>query len=195
MSTVPAVKPVEEEQRPLVLHGYSWEQYLSIEAFFEETGTRVKFLHGDLEIMPPVSEHHENRKSHIGRLIEAFCLERDIEYFAKGSYTMLKPGESGGEPDECYCFGENKPWPDLVVEVALTSGGLSKRAFYATFPVPELWIWRKDRLEVHAFDPDREAYEAVEASRQLPGIDLGWLVECSRLEATSQAVKAFRARL
>jgi Uma2 family endonuclease len=177
------------------LRGYTWEQYLSIEQVFEGTGTRVRFWRGQLEIRPPVSEHHENRKSHLARLIEAFFLERDIEFYAKGNYTLLKPQEAGGEPDECYCLRENKEWPDLVVEVALTSGGFSKRSFCATFPIPELWIWRNDSLEVHDFDPATAAYHSLPESRQLPGIDLNWLVECSRIEATSQGIKTFRSRL
>jgi Uma2 family endonuclease len=107
----------------------------------------------------------------------------------------LKPQEAGGEPDECYCLRENKEWPDLVVEVALTSGGFSKRSFCATFPIPELWIWRNDSLEVHDFDPATAAYHSLPESRQLPGIDLNWLVECSRIEATSQGIKTFRSRL
>ncbi len=90
---------------------------------------------------------------------------------------------------------ENKQWPDLVVEVALTSGGISKRAFYATFPIPELWIWRKEQLEVPQFDSATGTYQAAPESRQLPGMDLDWLVQCSRIEATSQAIKTFRSRL
>lgn len=181
-----------QEQNSLLLSGYTWQQYLSIEKCFEETGTQVRFLHGQLEIMPPVSEHHEERKSHLGRLIEAWCLEKDIDFFTRGNFTMAKPEESGGEPDESYSFGEKKKWPDLVVEVALTSGGLSKRKFYATFPVPELWIWRKDQLEVHLYNEGTSEYEKAEESVSLAGINLDWLVECSMIPATSQAIRAFR---
>ena len=195
MTVVQEVAP-PEEQSPLVLFGYSWEQYLSIEKVFEETGTKVRFLRGRLEIMPPVSENHEVKKSHIGCLIEAWCLEKEIEFFTRGNFTMLNPEESGGEPDESYSFGEaKKKWPDLIVEVALTSGGLSKREFYATFPVPELWIWRKGALEVHLFDKDSKEYVESDESQQLPGIDLDWLVECSKISSTSKAIKTFREKI
>lgn len=183
------------EQTPLLLNGYTWEQYLSIEEIFRERGTRVRFLQGELEIMAPVSENHERKKSNIGCLIEAWCLEKDIEFISKGNYTMTKPDESGGEPDECYCFHEDKQWPDLVVEVALTSGGLSKRAFYATFPVPEIWIWRQDSLEVHLFNNSKNEYSKADTSEQLPGIDLAWLVDCSNIKLTSEAIKTFRSKL
>jgi hypothetical protein len=39
--------------------------------------TRIAFLDGALEIMSP-SKDHERIKSYIGRLIEAYALERDI---------------------------------------------------------------------------------------------------------------------
>ena len=93
-------------QSPLVLPGFTWEQYLSIEELFEESGVQIRFLQGKLEIMPPVSEYHENRKSHIARLVETWCVEKDVNFFGKGNYTMLNPEESGGEPDECYCLRE-----------------------------------------------------------------------------------------
>jgi len=186
---------VSQEQCPLVLPGFTWEQYLAIEKCFEETGVGIRYLKGYLEIMPPVSERHEERKSHLGCLIEAWCLEKDIEFYTRGNFTMTVPKVAGGEPDESFSFREKKEWPDLVVEVALTSGGLSKRSFYASFPVPELWIWRKDALEVYVFNGETGAYEAVEESRQLPGIDLAWLVECSRIASTSQAIKTFRQRI
>ena len=173
----------------------TWEQYLSIEELFEESGVQIRFLQGKLEIAPPVSEYHENRKSHIARLVETWCVEKDVNFFGKGNYTMLNPEESGGEPDECYCLRENKEWPDLVIEVALTSGGLSKRKFYATFPIPELWIWRNEKLEVHTFNLDTQEYETAEESVQLPGIDLDCLVECSQLESTRDAIVTFRDRI
>lgn len=90
---------------------------------------------------------------------------------------------------------EDKEWPDLAVEGALTSGGLSKRKFYATFPVPELWIWRKDNLEVHVFDATKGEYDLSESSTQLPGIDIAWLVECSKIHITSEAIKSFRSKI
>ncbi len=183
------------EQNSLVLWGFTWEQYLSIEELFEESGVGIRFLNGKLEIEPHISEYHENRKSHIACLVECWCVEKGIDFFGKGNYTMAKAETAGGEPDECYCLRENKQWPDLVVEVALTSGGLSKREFYSQFPVAELWIWRNDRLEVHCYDDEAKTYRQVENSDQLPGLDLDWLVECSRLESTRDAIVTFREKI
>jgi len=153
---------------------------------------RVRFLDHQIEIMAPVSEAHEERKSHLGRLVETWCFHRGIRFAIRGNTTLLRPDEAGGEPDESYCFGEKKPIPDLAIEVALTSGGLSKRAFYAKFAVPELWIWREDRLEVFVRDAAAESYQAVVESAVLPGLDLGLLAECARMEYASDAIQEFR---
>ena len=90
------------------------------------------------------------------------------------------------------CFGEKKEISDLVIEVALTSGGLSKRAFYRKFPVPEVWVWRRDHLEEFHWDAAAEDYVASEASRCLPGLDLGRLEVCARMDCASDAIRAFR---
>jgi Uma2 family endonuclease len=183
------------EQAPLVLSGYTWEQYQSIEELFSGSGVRVRFLDHELEIMAPVSEEHEERKSHLGCLVETWCSHRGMRFFIRGNTTMTRPGEASGEPDESYCFGEKKPVPDLVIEVALTSGGLSKRAFYQKFGVPELWIWRQDRLEVFCWNPTTRDYTPSGESRVLPGLDLGALAECARMDCASDALTEFRKRI
>jgi len=185
---------LQPEQTPLVLSGYTWQQYQSIEELFSGSGVRVRFLDHQIEIMAPVSEAHEERKSHLGCLVETWCLERRIRFCIRGNTTLLRQDEGGGEPDESYCFGEKKPVPDLAIEVALTSGGLSKRAFYAKFAVPELWIWRQERLEVFVWDVEEGNYRASVESAVLPGLDLGLLVECARMEYASDAIQEFRRR-
>jgi len=110
-------------QPPLVLPGYRWEHYLSLEESFQDTGVRIRFLKNYIEIMPPISEGHESRKRSIGYLVETWCIEHEIDVFAQGSTTLKKEGEGGGEPDESYCFREKKECPDLAIEIALTSGG------------------------------------------------------------------------
>jgi Uma2 family endonuclease len=195
MNTLITMAVLRPEQSPLVLPGYTWEQYQSIEELFSGSGVRVRYIDHELEIMPPVSEEHEERKSHLGRLLETWCFHRGIRFFIRGNMTMLREGEAGGEPDEAYCFGERKPVSDLVIEVALTSGGLSKRAFFRKFPVPELWIWRRDHLEIFVWDGAAEHYDASTESKVLPGLDLGLLAECARMDCASDAVLEFRKRL
>lgn len=183
-----------ERQGSLVLPGYSWDHYLSLGGLFQDSGVRVRFLDNFLEIRAPISEAHEERKTHIGCLIEAWCVARDIEIFGRGSATLKIPEEAGGEPDESYCFHDKKPRPDLVIEVALTSGGLSKRAFYAKFQIPELWVWRDERLELHVFDKAAGEYREAVASVALEGIDHAAVADCSALPSINQALREFRKR-
>ena len=82
--------------------------------------------------------------------------------------------------------------PDLVIEIALTSGGLSKRAFYAKFRVPEIWIWRKDHIEVHVFDEQTNQWQETRESRVLPGIPIDAVETCAILPSITQAVCEFR---
>ena len=108
---------------------------------------------------------------------------------------MTSPNKSGGEPDESYCFHEKKDTPDLAIEVALTSGGLSKRAFYASLGVPELWIWRNNTLEVHLLNNKQDDYNLSDKSQQLDGINLGDVQECALMDFASDAVIEFKQRL
>lgn len=195
LETIDAVEP-NAEQRPFLLPGCTWEQYVALDELFEEQRIRIRYLDHWIEIMFPISQNHERRKSHLGRLVETWCLERVIEFFINGSTTMRKEKEAGGHPDESYVFHEDREdRPDLVIEIALTSGGLSKRAFYRKFGVPELWIWRKDRLEVHFYTPAKADYVPSEQSTVLPGIPLADVEECARLEGASQAIREFRKRI
>ena len=190
--TVPIAEvPDYSGQSPLVLPGYLWEHYTSLADLFEDTGVRVRFLNNHIEIMPPISEGHESRKRSIGYLVETWCIEKEIDVYAHASTTLKKEGEGGGEPDESYCFHENKDCPDLAIEIALTSGGLSKRKFYQVFQVPEVWIWRQEKLEVFVLGENGE-YQAATESSQLPGLDLAAVEKCAPLSPMNAAVREFR---
>lgn len=88
------------------------------------------YLEGTLEIMSP-SPEHEVDKTTIARLIEIHALERDIDLTGYGSTTFRKPAQERGlEPDECYCFGQLKEFPDIGLEVIVSSGGIDKLSIY-----------------------------------------------------------------
>lgn len=97
----------------------------------EKGAPRFAYLDGALEIMT-FSKSHEGIKSAIGRLVEAYCLERGIRFSPFGGWTQEDQSEeSGAEPDECYLFGgEEADRPHLVIEVVWTSGGLNKLEIY-----------------------------------------------------------------
>ncbi len=182
--------PVEDQI--VVLRGATWADFERLLEIRGDTGgPRIAYLDGSVEVMSP-SKSHELLKSKIGRLVEVWCLERDLTFEVVGSWTLKdQPKESGLEPDECYVFGDqpDAERPDLAIEVIWTSGGLSKLEIYKRLGVREVWHWRRGALEVHVLR-DGE-YEARERSEVLPGIDLKELV--SHLEQpASAAIRAYR---
>jgi Uma2 family endonuclease len=179
------------------LHGATWADYLRLlEIRGDHSAPRITYLEGTLEIMSP-SRTHEEIKSYIGRLVEAWCLERGIEFTPYGSWTLKnKREERGAEADECYVFGpepKRKRRPDLAVEVIWTSGGIDKLEVYRKLGVREVWYWEDGRIGVHVLRGAR--YEAAPASEALPGIDLEQLASFLDRPSASQAIRDYRAAL
>lgn len=159
-----------EEDRLIVIPGVSWEAYVKMDELLDDSPVRMKWCNELLEIMSPISRHHELIKSNIGRMIEAFCHKRGIFFQTTGSTTLRKEEMRGGEPDESYIFTRGQESTDLVIEAALSSGGIDDLDFYRPLEIPEVWIWQKGRLTVHAFRDG--GYVAVQESQFLPGLDL-----------------------
>ncbi len=181
------------EDRIVVLEGATWgdfQRLLSIRG--DRPVPRLAYLEGLVEIMTP-SRYHESIKSDLGRLLEAWCLERGVDFSPYGSWTLEdKELERALEPDECYVFGDEplgRP-PDLAIEVIWTSGGLDKLEIYRKLDVREVWVWRRGRLTVHVLQG--ESYQEVPASGALPGIDLDQLLSCLSRPTASQAIRAYR---
>lgn len=103
--------------------------------------------------------------------------------------------EAGAEPDESWCVGGEKEFPDLVLEVALTSGGLNKLDIYRRFGVREIWFWRRDGLQIFALRPDGSGYERSAASQLLPYLDVSLMERCVKMDSWMDARRAFRAGL
>ncbi len=140
-----ALEP-DRDDRPhedhfVVLHGVSWSDYQRVlEIRGDHSSPRIAYLEGRLEIMSP-SGSHERIKSLIGRLVEVWCLEHDVEFTTVGSWTLEdKTTDRGVEPDECYIFGPPRGAlrPDLAIEVIWTSGGLAKLEIYRKLGVAEV---------------------------------------------------------
>lgn len=131
---------IDDPEQRFITSGVSWQQYEVLLAELEDRNRyRVTYLEGVLEIMSP-SRRHEKSKSLIGSLLEAYFQEARIAYFPLGSTTFCKPDESGTEPDECYCLYQEKEFPDLAIEVVLTSGGIDKLKIYQRLGVREVWF-------------------------------------------------------
>lgn len=175
------------------LYGVSWDDYLRILAMRgDKSGPRITYLEGTLEIMSP-SRGHEGVKSFIGCLVEAWCLDRAIDFSPYGSWTLKrKEKKRGVEPDECYVFGSKKASrPHLAIEVEWSRSGLDKLDVYRKLGVQEVWRWRDGRITVHVLRG--EQYHPAPRSVALPELDLDLL--CSFLDrpTVSQGIRDFRA--
>lgn len=120
------------------------------------------------------SRTHEEIKSYLGCLVEAWCLERGIELTPYGSWTLKNKREKrGAEADECYVFGsepKRKRRPDLAIEVIWTSGGIDKLKVYRKLGVREVWHWEDGSIQMHVLRGAE--YESAPAREVQPGIDL-----------------------
>ena len=85
--------------------------------------------------------------------------------------------------------------PDLALEIALSSGGIRKLELYRQLSIPEVWIWRKSRLEMHGLRPDGSGYDPLEESRFLPGLSKSLIERCIAIEPWEEARRIFREGL
>jgi Uma2 family endonuclease len=183
------------EDHVVCLKGMGWQDFerlLTIRG--EKANPRFAYLEGTLEIMSP-SRTHESLKSMIGRLVEAYCLDRGIRFSPVGAWTLKdKLKEAGLEPDECYIFdADETDRPHLAIEVVWTSGSIDKLEIYRRLGVAEVWYWRKGRLEVYVLTD--EGYRSKACSARLPGLDLELLTRFLDQPSAYDAIQGFRSAL
>lgn len=185
----------EPEQR-IVHSGISWERYLTIDRTLgtDRSVPRLYYLEGELEIMT-TSNEHERIKELIGDLIVIYFEESGLDVVPRGQATLReKLRQAGAEPDKSWCIGPEKAFPDLVLEVALSSGGIEKLDIYRHFAIPEVWFWRRKKLEIFGLDGSG-AYRPLGGSALLPGLDIALIERCVAIASWQQARREFRAGL
>ncbi|WP_414581869.1 Uma2 family endonuclease [Scytonema sp. PCC 10023] len=166
----------DDPEERFITTGVSWEQYEELlNRLGDSPWYRVSYLEAVLEIMSP-SRRHDQSKTNIGMLLEAYFQETRTRFWGLGSTTFRRQEKRGGtEPDECYCIGVEKELPDLAIEVVLTSGGVDKLAVYKRLGIKEVWFWHNTEFEVyHLRGKD---YEKISHSELLPGLDLALLAQ------------------
>jgi Uma2 family endonuclease len=180
----------------------NWEQYEELLARIgDSAGYRVTYLDGVLEIISP-SRRHEISKSRMRNLLVIYFLEAEINYFPFGSTTLRQEEKSGGtEPDEAYCIGTDKEFPDLAIEVIITSGGIKKLDVYRRLKVREVWFWQNDgfslyhlREEIPVQFGETCGYELIKKSELLPELDVEMFAECVKHPNPLAAAKEWRKR-
>jgi hypothetical protein len=165
-----------------IQRGKTWAQFEHLQQGFANTrGVKLFFYNSTIEILMP-SEAHEMFKKIIAILIEAFLLDRQVEFKPTGSMTQKREGFAAAEADESYEIQGLK----LSIEVNFTSGDIAKLDCYRALDVDEVWFWEDGVLEVYGLTAD--GYQKLNNSRipVLAAIDLSVLADCILIGETSR---------
>ena len=87
-------------------------------------------------------------------------------------------------------MGVNGEFPDLAVEVVVTSGGINKLEAYKRLQIPEVWFWENGALRMYSLGAD--GYAEVDRSFVLPDLDVVLLARCINIENHLQAMREFK---
>ncbi|NEO30431.1 MAG: Uma2 family endonuclease [Symploca sp. SIO3C6] len=192
--TLQLLEPPTQENC-ITFYGVSWEQFERIEVALEGiTGVRLTYLDGTLDIMAPLSPEHEDSKSTIGLLLEAYLRENRIRFYVRGGPTLgSRAVGARGEPDESYNLETKKDIPDIAIEVVITSGGVDKLEKYKRWRVPEVWFWHKGKLAIYCLREQEKQfeYQKLAGSEFLPELDLVLLENCANRNDQYDAVNEF----
>lgn len=198
IEAMPQLDSDESRDHVVVFSGVPWSTYESLlRARGEGPRPRLAYLDGTLEIMT-TSMPHELDKKLLGRLVEAYAEERDIELNGGGNATFRKKVKKVGlEPDECYWVGTvDERAPHFAIEIVHSSGGIDKLEIYRRLGVREVWFWLDGAIAIFVLEEGR--YGRVTEGLAVPGIDIAHL---SRLITTpnyrrqTSMVRAYRRSL
>ncbi|MBA3921675.1 MAG: Uma2 family endonuclease [Nostocaceae cyanobacterium] len=194
---IPLLEQPTTEERLVTLQGVTWEQFKGIEAHLQDNcDVRLSYLSGILEIMSPIGEQHEEVKSTLSLLLDAYLKELGIRFYKRGGFTLEEPGYASGTPDESYSIGTKKDTPDIVIEIIVTSGSINRKELYKPKKVPEVWFWESDTLRIFPLNAVGE-YEEVTRSGFLPDLDpqllLRYIAYPDQYDAWEEFIQAIRS--
>ena len=185
------LEKLEGLDEPILIDELSWREFKVVEQLLSRPGVRLSFLDGVLEIRRMPGEKHETIKERIGSLLDLYLLQMGIDYQPTGSMTLESPsGLVKREADKSYKLGANREFPDLAVEVVVTSGGINKLEAYKRLQIPEVWFWENGALRMYSLGAD--GYAEVDRSFVLPDLDVVLLVRCINIENHLQAMREFK---
>jgi Uma2 family endonuclease len=145
------VLPIPEESprdRTVAIQG-DWAHFKLIQQGCKASpGTRLFYFDGTIEILIP-SRLHENFSHAIGVLLTLFLANQGILFVGIGSADQEAEDVASAQPDQSYCIGEEKPIPDLSIEVIFSSGSVKKLQRYQAIGVPEVWLWEDGALAIY----------------------------------------------
>ena len=184
--------PVSSDGDPLTQHiviSGQWGHFKLIQQGFEHSKARLSYYDGRIEIIMP-GRFHELFKKIIGLLIEAYLLDRKVNFLPTGSMTQTIEQIASAEADESYEIGELK----LSIEVRVTSGSLAKLMLYKALGVNEVWFWEDGVLAIYHLNNDE--YEKCDSSQipELSELDIAVFNQCILMGETDwvEAVTTLR---
>jgi Uma2 family endonuclease len=154
------------------------------------------------------SSGHENLNCSIELLFVLLASEMEIDFLAAGSTTFRRSDLlKGFEPDTSFYIRNADairnpdkidlsvdPPPDLVIEVEVTNPAIPKLPIFAAAGVPEVWLYRDDRIEILALDSG--TYHKKNETSFLPGVTdstLTKFVQSSRTMKSTAWIRSVRA--
>jgi Uma2 family endonuclease len=165
---------------PILLKHISWATYESLlNDYADQSGTRLTYDRGLLEIMSPLKLHEQTHYV-LSEIVSALAFAWDIDHIGLESTTFKREDlERGFEPDACFYLRDvariaplpqinltaGDPPPDLVIEVDFTSPSLDKMPLFAAVGVPEVWRWSNGA--VRFFTLSAENYQERQMSEVL----------------------------
>jgi Uma2 family endonuclease len=199
-----------ESNRFITLNTLIWETFEDLMADVEGSrGWRFVYDNGVLEIRMPLQEHEEPKELLVD-FITVLVDELGLEMRKLGSLTLTREDLNRSiEPDSC-CYIQNEalvrgknsldlktlPPPDLAIESDHTNSSFNKFNIYAALGVPELWLYRKKRIEVYLLAEGR--YELSDTSLALPLFPIkeaAALIEQNGEMGQRAVVRLFRAQI
>lgn len=163
---------------PFSIIGVTWADYENIVREFSGTNAfRVSFNRGILKIVRPSPEHE-----HFAELLKilvfsaAEYLKTKIKFF--GTTRISNSALSKAvEPDASYFvnrvglvkgmnFDIGKIPPDVVVEIDIDHADINKFEIYASFGIPEYWIYDNRQLKMFRLQENKN-YQEISASVEL----------------------------
>ena len=168
--------------RAVRIDGVGWDGYrLLLRAFAGNSGVRLTYDRGKLEIVSPTFRH-ESYAGALGKFVTFLCLGLKRPLVSGGSMTLRRRRwQRGVEPDRCFwiasahrLFGRpdidlrTDPPPDLVIEVDVTHRSIKRLPIYARLGVPEVWRLAADRLAFLRLDGRK--YEPTLRSINIPEV-------------------------
>jgi Uma2 family endonuclease len=193
---IPLEMSIAAESR-ITLNSISWQEYEGfLSLILNRPNLRLSYLKGTLEIMP-LSFEEEALKTIIARLLYVYADVMGIDLFSSGSTTFKKESPSVGlEPDESYCLDRRKEFPDLAIEIIVTSGGIDKLEIYRRLEVKEVWFWQDREFAIYHLREDKLAYDRSPPSNRqsnlFPQLDFLKMAEYVIPESEPQAVRTWR---